>query len=123
MKVELSKTFRFEAAHYLPKVPPEHKCSRLHGHAYSVELIVEGEVDPETGWLIDFAVLRDAWLPLGRTLDHHCLNDIEGLENPTSELIAVWIARRLEPQLPMLSAVVVHESEGSRARYRLPKEE
>ena len=91
MKVRLVHEFRFEAAHRLPQVPPGHKCARLHGHSFKVELAVAGPVDEKTGWFIDFQHLYDAWKPLHDLLDHNYLNDVAGLENPTSEVLAGWI--------------------------------
>lgn len=118
MKVCLEKTFRFEAAHWLPHVPEGHKCRRIHGHSYVVEVFLEGEVDPEKGWLIDFADIVAAWTPLRAQLDHHCLNDVEGLENPTAEMICLWIWKRLKPTFPALREIVVRETEASACRYR-----
>ncbi len=115
--MDIFKQFRFEAAHRLPKVPPGHKCARLHGHSFKIDLTVEGETDPETGWFIDYAVIDDAWQPLFEILDHNYLNEIEGLENPTSELLAGWLWRRLKPALPSLTAITVHETCDARCEY------
>jgi 6-pyruvoyltetrahydropterin/6-carboxytetrahydropterin synthase len=101
---------RFEAAHHLPHVPAGHKCRRLHGHSYICELYVAGPVDPVTGWVIDFGVICDTFAPLHAQLDHHCLNDIPGLENPTSENLASWIWQQLAPRLPGLTQVVIQET-------------
>ena len=117
MTTTLSKTFRFEAAHRLPKVPEGHKCGRLHGHSYQIDVIVKGTPNPETGMVIDFNDIAQAWQPLHLVLDHYYLNEIEGLENPTSEILAEWIYRRLKPTLPCLSAIYVHETCTSSARY------
>jgi 6-pyruvoyltetrahydropterin/6-carboxytetrahydropterin synthase len=117
MNVRLAHEFRFEAAHRLPKVPPGHKCSRLHGHSFRVELAVAGPVDEETGWFIDFQQLYDAWRPLHEALDHRYLNDVPGLENPTSELLARWIWERLKLGLPPLARVTVFETCESRCEY------
>lgn len=110
--VELYKEFTFEAAHKLLQLrDPNHKCGRLHGHSFRVEIHVRGEVDPDMGWVIDFADIKAAWKPLEELLDHHYLNDIEELkEAPTSENIAVWIWDRLQPALPLLSKVIVKET-------------
>lgn len=108
--MEIFREFSFEAAHRLPNVPPGHKCARLHGHSFRVEIGVEGEVDQETGWVCDFSDIRNAFSPLLHQLDHQYLNEIEGLENPTSENLASWIAHRLRPALPGLSRVRVHET-------------
>lgn len=117
MTVRLVKTFTFEAAHWLPTFPPGHKCRRLHGHSFKVEVHVEGAVDAARGYLVDYAEIKAACEPLREQLDHHSLNDIEGLANPTSEMIARWLWERLRPALPMLTRVVVHETCTSRCEY------
>ena len=117
MSMTLSKTFRFEAAHRLPRVPEGHKCGRLPGHSYQIDVIIRGDVNPDTGMVVDFAQITDAWQPLHAVLDHYYLNEIEGLENPTSEVLAQWIYRRMKPALPCLSAIYVHETCTSSARY------
>lgn len=108
--MEIFKEFTFEAAHRLPNVPAGHKCARLHGHSYRVEVHARGEVDATLGWVVDFATLKDAFEPLRQRLDHYYLNEVEGLENPTSENLARWIWQRLRPTLPILSKVVVRET-------------
>lgn len=108
----------FEAAHRLPNVPEGHKCARLHGHSFRVEVHVEGPVDPRTGWVMDFADVRDLCRPLIDALDHRYLNEIDGLDNPTSERLAAWIWDRLAPDLPGLTEVVVRETCTSGCRYR-----
>jgi 6-pyruvoyltetrahydropterin/6-carboxytetrahydropterin synthase len=118
MRTRLERTYRFEAAHFLPRVPPGHKCARMHGHSYVVEVAIEGEVDPERGWLMDFADIDDHAMPLVRQLDHQVLNEIDGLANPTSELLAVWWWQRLRPTLPALVEIVVSETPSSRCIYR-----
>lgn len=115
--MEIYKAFTFEAAHLLPNVPPEHKCARLHGHSFRVEIHVSGPVGEYSGWVMDFGDLKTAFEPILDQLDHYYLNDIEGLENPTSENIARWIWQRLIPALPLLSAVMVHETCTSGCRY------
>lgn len=118
MKVRLEKKFTFQAAHCLPEVPDTHKCKRLHGHSWTVELAVEGEVDPKAGWLVDYQVITSAWEPIHEQLEHHYLNDIEGLENATSENLAYWIWHKLKPSLPILSEVSIYETPTSCCRYR-----
>jgi len=115
--MKISQAFRFEAAHRLPQVPPTHRCHRLHGHSYRVEIIVDGPVDPATGFVVDFFDLEAAFAPLHRALDHQCLNEVEGLENPTAENIAVWIWDRVKPSLEGLSAVRVYETADCWAEY------
>lgn len=118
MRVRLVKSFGFEAAHWLPTFPDGHKCRRLHGHSFRVEVVVEGDLDPERGYLVDYGDIKAATQPIELELDHRCLNDIPGLENPTSEMIARWIWNRLHPALPLLAQVVVHETCSSRCEYR-----
>ena len=118
LAMEIWKEFGFEAAHRLPNVPDGHKCKRLHGHSYRVRLVVEGELDPTLGWVIDFADIAAAFEPIRRQLDHYYLNEIEGLENPTSEVLARWIWKRVVPALPMLSRVEVAETCTSACVYR-----
>lgn len=118
MNVRLVKTMTFEAAHWLPGFPDGHKCRRMHGHSFRVEVIVEGEMDRERGYLIDYGDIGRALDPIREQLDHHCLNDVPGLENPTSEMIAVWLWERLTGPLPMLAEIVVHETCSSRCHYR-----
>jgi 6-pyruvoyltetrahydropterin/6-carboxytetrahydropterin synthase len=116
--MELRKSFQIESAHRLPNVPPGHKCARLHGHSWVIEIVLDGPVGEETGWVMDFADVKEAFRPIFDQLDHHYLNDIPGLENPTSERLAVWIWERLKPVLPLLSEVVIAETCTSRCVYR-----
>jgi 6-pyruvoyltetrahydropterin/6-carboxytetrahydropterin synthase len=116
--VRLAREFSFEAAHRLPNVPPGHKCARLHGHSFKVELVCEGSIDPQRGWLLDFADLKAAFEPLHAQLDNHYLNEIEGLENPTAENLAIWIWVRTKLVLPLLVQVNVAETCHSRCEYR-----
>ena len=116
--MRIFKTFNIEAAHRLPNVPEGHKCARLHGHSFRVELHVEGPIDPVFGWVMDFGDLKAAFEPLRLRLDHYYLNEIEGLENPTSEVLAVWIWDRLSPRVTGLSAVTVRETCTSGCTYR-----
>lgn len=119
--VELVKEFRFEAAHYLPNLPDGHKCRRMHGHSFRGEIAVRGETDPHTGWLIDFGELKQKVRPLVDRLDHYLLNEIPGLENPTSEYLAIWIWNELKPLIPELHRVTIEETCSSRCNYYGPK--
>ena len=116
--MEIFKEFTFEAAHRLPNVPPGHKCARLHGHSFRVSLHVEAPVANDTGWVRDFADLTCAMQPVLACLDHYYLNEITGLENPTSEILARWIWERLQPSLPELSQIVIRETCTSGCVYR-----
>src|SRR5687768_677813 len=120
VRVRLTKDFTFEAAQTLPCVPQDHKCRRMHGHSFKVEISVEGEVDPQTGWLYDHALIGRAMNPLVAMLDHAYLNEIKGLENPTIENMAAWFWQQLTPHLPELSEIVIHETPTARCSYRGP---
>jgi 6-pyruvoyltetrahydropterin/6-carboxytetrahydropterin synthase len=115
--MEIFKSFTLEAAHRLPNVPPGHKCARVHGHSFRVEIHVRGPVGEHSGWVMDFAELKAAFEPVFVQLDHHYLNDVPGLDNPTSENLARWIWRELAPALPLLARVVVHETCTSGCSY------
>ncbi len=117
-RVRLVRSFTFEAAHTLPKAPAGHKCRRLHGHSFKVELVCEGDSDEDTGWLVDFADIKRAFRPSLERLDHRYLNEIEGLENPTAENLARWIWTRVKPELPPLTQINVAETCNARCEYR-----
>ncbi|HZZ45196.1 MAG TPA: 6-carboxytetrahydropterin synthase QueD [Tepidisphaeraceae bacterium] len=117
MHVRLTKTFHFEAAHDLPTFPDGHKCRRLHGHSFRFDVVVAGAVDPAKGYLIDYGDIKKAVEPLVKQLDHYYLNDIAGLSNPTSEVIAMWIYDHLKPALPLLATIIVHETCTSTCEY------
>jgi 6-pyruvoyltetrahydropterin/6-carboxytetrahydropterin synthase len=118
VKVRLTKDFTFEAAQTLPKAPAGHKCRQMHGHSFKVEISVEGEVDPATGWFYDHAEISKAMRPLLVDLDHGYLNEIPGLENPTIEIMAAWFWEKLAPQCPGLAEIVIHETPTARCSYR-----
>jgi len=116
--MEIYKSFTFEAAHRLPNVPADHKCARLHGHSYQISVYVEGPVGAESGWVMDFATIGAASKPVFELLDHRYLNDIPGLENPTSENLARWIWQRMQSSVPGLSQIAVRETCTSGCVYR-----
>lgn len=118
MHVRLSKQFHFEAAHLLPTFPDGHKCRRLHGHSFRFDVVVEGEVDRNKGYLVDYGDIKKATEPLVKQLDHYYLNEIEGLSNPTSEVLAYWLYHRLKPALPLLAGIIVYETCTSTCEYR-----
>jgi 6-pyruvoyltetrahydropterin/6-carboxytetrahydropterin synthase len=119
MNVELTREYSFEAAHRLPKVAADHQCARMHGHSFRVEVTVAGPIDPAMGWLVDFDRITSVVEPLIKTeLDHRTLNDVPGLENPTSEMLCGWLWKRLDPLLPGLAAITVHETCTARCTYR-----
>ncbi|MFL6551133.1 MAG: 6-carboxytetrahydropterin synthase QueD [Povalibacter sp.] len=115
--MDIFRAFTLEAAHRLPNVPTGHKCARLHGHSFRIELHVSGAVDAHTGWVMDFAEVKAAFQPIFERLDHQYLNEVPGLENPTSENLARWIWSEMKKSLPLLSKVIVHETCTSGCAY------
>jgi 6-pyruvoyltetrahydropterin/6-carboxytetrahydropterin synthase len=118
MRARLTKDFSFEAAQTLPSAPPGHKCRRLHGHSFKIEVSVEGDIDPTRGWVYDHAEISEAMKPLLKMLDHSYLNEIEGLENPTIENMAAWFWKKLASRCAGLCQIVVHETPTARCIYR-----
>jgi 6-pyruvoyltetrahydropterin/6-carboxytetrahydropterin synthase len=115
---ELTRSYEIDAAHRLPSVPKGHKCARTHGHGFRIEVTVRGKVGARTGWVMDYADVDRAVRPLVDSLDHRTLNDVPGLENPTSEILAAWLWERLAPRLRGLHEVAVSESPRARCAYR-----
>ena len=115
--MELYKVFTIEAAHRLPELPDGHKCKRLHGHSFRIEVHISGDIDTRYGWVMDFADISQQIKPVFELLDHNYLNDIPGLENPTSENLAIWIWKKLKPALPQLSSIVIAETCNSGCIY------
>ena len=116
--MEIFHEFTVEAAHELPAVPENHPCRHMHGHAYRIEVHIEGPVDEQVGWVADYAEISDAFEPLRRQLDHRVLNEVEGLSNPTSENLARWVWKRLRPTLPGLRCIIVRETDRTGCVYR-----
>lgn len=115
--MKITQAFTFEAAHRLPKVPETHRCHRMHGHSYRVEVTVAGAVDASTGFVIDFFDIEAVFAPVLKQLDHYCLNDIEGLENPTAENIAIWLWRKIAQDIPSVAGIKVYETPHCWAEY------
>lgn len=111
------KQFTFDSAHFLPNVPENHKCKRLHGHTYQLTIYLAGDVAVEEGWVMDFTDMKEAVQPVLNTVDHHFLNEIPGLENPTTELFAIWFWEKLQPVLPSLKRIELKETPGSGVIY------
>ena len=120
MSTTIVKEVHFEAAHRLPNTPEGHRCRRLHGHNFRLAIHLTGPVDPRTGWIEDFGIVKEAFTPIREALDHRYLNEIEGLENPTSENLVRWIWQRLAPRLPGLSRLVLYETEDAYCIYEEP---
>jgi 6-pyruvoyltetrahydropterin/6-carboxytetrahydropterin synthase len=116
--MEIYKEFSFDSAHFLPYVPEGHKCRNMHGHTYRLKVVIEGEPDPQLGWLMDFKELKDKIGFVIEQLDHKLINDIKGLENPTAELITVWIWKQIKPHLPLLSRIELYETPTTGVIYR-----
>jgi 6-pyruvoyltetrahydropterin/6-carboxytetrahydropterin synthase len=119
---ELLRRYRFESAHHLPNAGPEHRCARVHGHSYEVEVRVRGQLGAVTGWVIDYADIDSACRPALAELDHRLLNDVEGLANPTSEHVARWLWERLHDALPGLHSITVAENPDAICRYWGPRD-
>jgi 6-pyruvoyltetrahydropterin/6-carboxytetrahydropterin synthase len=115
--MEIFKEFTVEAAHWLPNVSPGHKCGRLHGHSFHIAVHACGPLDPHFDWVLDFAEIKTAFKAIEDRIDHRCLNEVEGLENPTSENLARWLWKQLQPALPGLSKIVVRETCNSGCIY------
>ncbi|MCH1509675.1 MAG: 6-carboxytetrahydropterin synthase QueD [Akkermansiaceae bacterium] len=118
MRARIIKDFRFEAAHTLPSLPDDHKCRQMHGHSFKVEIHVEGEVNESIGWVYDHKCISEAMAPLLEKMDHSYLNDIEGLESPTIEIMAAWFWRKLEKDLPGLCEIVIFETPTARCSFK-----
>jgi 6-pyruvoyltetrahydropterin/6-carboxytetrahydropterin synthase len=116
--MEVYKEVRFEAAHFLPNLPEDHKCRRMHGHSFKIRISINGPIEKHSGWVMDFADIKKVFDPILNQLDHSCLNDIDGLENPSSENLAVWIWNNLKPKLPLLSGIEVKETCSTGCIYR-----
>jgi 6-pyruvoyltetrahydropterin/6-carboxytetrahydropterin synthase len=104
------KKFSFDSAHFLPNVTDGHKCKEIHGHTYKLTVFLEGDLVDDLDWVVDFAEVKRAIKPIIDSIDHKLLNDIEGLENPTCEKIAVWLWDKIKPQLPQLSRIELNET-------------
>ncbi len=111
------KQFTFDSAHFLPNVPDGHKCKQMHGHTYKLTVYLKGEPDPSLGWVLDFGIVKKVISPIIDRLDHHTLNDIPGLENPTSELLAKWLWNEIKPELAGLYRIELHETPSSGVIY------
>ena len=116
-EMQIYKTLRFDAAHRLTGVPSTHKCSAMHGHTFEVEIHLKGPVDPQTGFIMDFGDVAKVCDPIIQRLDHSVLNEIPGLENPTSENLCVWLWAEIKPKLPLLIQLIVRETETSGCIY------
>ena len=111
------KHFSFDSAHQLPNVPEGHKCKNLHGHTYHLTVFLEGHLDEKLGWVMDFSELKEVMKPVLKKMDHHYLNDLPGLENPTSEVLVRWIWQQIQPQLPLLTRLELRETPSSGVIY------
>lgn len=115
--MKIFREFTFDSAHFLNHLPPGHKCANMHGHTYRLRVELSGELDPTVGWVVDFAEVKRVVGAVLDQLDHKVLNDIEGLEQPTAEVIAVWLWRRIKPDLPALSGVILWENPNNGVEY------
>ena len=113
--IDVSCEFRYEAAHWLPKVPDGHQCGRMHGHSYHLTVTVVGPVRPD-GFVIDFADIKAAVNPLIEQLDHQCLNDV--IDNPTVENQLIFLWDNID--IPGLHELTLRETATNSATYRGP---
>ena len=120
MKFELKQHFQIESARFLPHLPESHPCSRVHGHSFKIILTLVGDLDPKIGWVIDYNDISERIKPLLQMIDHRVLNEVEGLENPTSELLAKWLYERALKVLPQLKRVTVAETPLTECTYPAP---
>ena len=111
------KQFTFDSAHFLPKVPEGHKCREIHGHTYQLTIFIEGPLDPIVGWVSDFADIKQKVNAIVKLVDHKFLNNVEGLENPTCEILAIWLWDKIKPMIPMLKRIELHETPTSGVIY------
>lgn len=112
------KEFTFDSAHSLPHVPKGHKCKAIHGHTYRLKVLIEGELNPHLGWVMDFSDLKNIVKPVIDQIDHKYMNELEGLENPTCEAIAIWLWDRIKPSIPFLKEIELYETPTSGTIYR-----
>ena len=117
MKLELRQHFQIESARFLPNLSASHPCHRMHGHSFKITLTLVGEADPKLGWVIDYHQIETAMRPLLSQLDHRVLNEVPGLENPTSEMLCVWLFERSQKLLPQLKKVTVAETANTECSY------
>jgi len=115
--MKIFKKYTFDSAHFLPNVSETHKCKRMHGHTYHLTVFIEGKIDEKYGWIIDFNDLKSVVNPVIEQLDHHVLNEIEGLENPTCEILAKWLYDKIKSDVPFLESIEVYETPTSGAIY------
>jgi 6-pyruvoyltetrahydropterin/6-carboxytetrahydropterin synthase len=115
--MKIFKEFTFDAAHFLPNVPEGHKCKEIHGHTYHLKVFLEGSVNADSGWLMDFGEVKKVVNPVIDIVDHKFLNNIHGLENPTCEVLAIWIWNAIKPALPLLKAIELYETPTSGVIY------
>ena len=117
MKFELKQQFQIDSARQLKGLPPEHPCSRLHGHTFKITLTLVGELHPEIGWVRDYHEISKTMEPLIKMLDHRILNEVEGLENPTSEHLCIWLYKKAHKLIPELTRVTVSETPPTECSY------
>lgn len=115
--MQIFKQFTFDSAHFLPHVPDGHKCKEIHGHTYRLTVYVEGELEKKLEWVMDFAEMKNVIDPVVKSIDHKLLNNVSGLENPTCEIIAVWLWNKIKPEIPLLTKIELHETPTSGAVY------
>jgi 6-pyruvoyltetrahydropterin/6-carboxytetrahydropterin synthase len=117
MKFELKQHFQIESARFLPKLEKTHPCSRMHGHSFKITLTIIGNLDPLVGWVIDYNDIQALMKPIISQIDHRTLNEVPGLENPTTELLTKWLYDKSRVVLPTLVKVTVAETPLTECSY------
>lgn len=117
MKYELKQHFHIESARFLPHLPKSHPCANMHGHSFKIILQLKGELQPQVGWVMDYHEISLVMAPLLKQLDHKVLNEVPGLENPTSELLAKWIYEKARLSIPLLQSVTIMETTSTECKY------
>jgi 6-pyruvoyltetrahydropterin/6-carboxytetrahydropterin synthase len=111
------KKITFDSAHFLPHVPIRNKCKNVHGHTYTLTIFIEGAPPAHEGWVIDYGDLKKIITLVIDQVDHHLLNDLPGLENPTSEILAIWLWNKIRLLLPALKRIELSETATSGVIY------
>ena len=112
------KKFNIESARSIPNLPKTHPCHHIHGHSFKIIISVQGDVNEQNGFVVDFQDIDDAFDPLKKELDHSYLNDIEDLQNPTSENICIWIWNKIQSSLPNIYKIEIRETDSTGCIYK-----
>jgi len=115
--MQIFKQFTFDSAHFLPYVPDGHKCKEIHGHTYYMTVYIEGNLDKKLDWIMDFTEIKGVIKPIIESIDHKLLNNLSGLENPTCEVLVMWLWNKIKPKIPLLTKIILNETPTSGTVY------